>query len=221
MLANPEHEASSRRSPVTADDVDLAVGLAVTTLRTAPAAPEVWEAMAGTLEWTCWETVEHICDDLFFYAAQIGTGSQDGHVPFRWENDRPGDPANLVRADRAAGTTGLLRVLEASAVMLSAVVRTTPSTARGHHAYGLSDPEGFAAMGVVETLVHLHDLAEALSLTWTAPPDLCRRVLDRLFPQAPADGDPWATLLWATGRGELAGRERLEDWRWDGTVRGE
>jgi hypothetical protein len=54
--------------PVTADDLDQAVQLAVTTLRDAP--PAAWDGKAGSLEWDCWETVEHLSDDLFAYAVQ-------------------------------------------------------------------------------------------------------------------------------------------------------
>jgi hypothetical protein len=71
-------------------------------------------------------------------------------------------------------------------------------------------------MGVVETLVHTGDLANGLGLTWEPPAALCARVLRRLFPDAPADTDPWRTLLWATGRAELPGRPRLTSWRWYG-----
>ncbi|MEU6736182.1 maleylpyruvate isomerase N-terminal domain-containing protein [Streptomyces physcomitrii] len=208
------------RRPVTADDLDLAVDLAVTTLRAALDSPD-WDAKAGALDWSCWETVEHLSDDLFFYAAQIGpaTTPLNGPVPFRWEEERPGGPANLIRADRAAGPAGLLQVLQASAAMLSALVRTKPPTVRAFHVYGVSDPEGFAAMGLVEVLVHLHDLAQGLALDWTPPAGLCRAVLDRLWPDTPVGTDPWATLLWATGRGELPGRARLTAWRWDGRPR--
>ncbi|MER5927670.1 hypothetical protein [Streptomyces mirabilis] len=44
--------------PVTADDLDLAVQLTVAVLREAP--PAAWEGKAGSLEWDCWETVEHL-----------------------------------------------------------------------------------------------------------------------------------------------------------------
>lgn len=204
---------------MTADDLDRAVQLAVATLREAPA--QAWEGKAGSLEWDCWETVEHLSDDLFAYAAQLGprTPPLDGEVPFVWESRRPGGPANAIHADRAAGPAGLLQVLEASGALLVAMVRVTPAHVRSYHGYGVSDPEGFAAMGVVETLVHTRDLAEGLQLAWTPPADLCARVLTRLFPDAPQGADPWRTLLWATGRGELPGHPRLTTWRWDGTPR--
>ncbi len=99
------------------------------------------------------------------------------------------------------------------------MVRTTPPAVRAHHVHGASDPEGFAAMGIVETLVHTHDLAEGLGLAWTPPAGMCSRVLARLFPDAPLTTDPWPTLLWATGRSELSGHARLTTWRWYGEPR--
>jgi hypothetical protein len=203
--------------PVSADDLDQAVQHAVVALRTAPAT--AWDAKAGPLDWDCWETVEHLSDVLFTYAVQLGprTPSLTADVPFRCESRRPGGPDNAVHADRAAGPAGLLQVLEASGALLVAMVRTTPSRIRAYHDFGVSDPAGFAAMGVVETLVHTQDLAEGLGLVWAPPADLCARVLARLFPDAPATTDRWRTLLWATGRAELPGRPKLKTWRWSST----
>jgi hypothetical protein len=205
--------------PVTADDVGQAVQLAVSTLREVP--PAAWDSRAGSLEWDCWETIEHLCDAVFSYAVQLAppTPPLDGDVPFLCESRRPGGPDNAIYADRAAGPAGLLQVLEASGGLLTAMVRTTPPQVRAYHSYVASDPEGFAAMGVVETLVHTHDVAAGLGLAWTPPAGLCARVLARLFPDAPAAPDPWPALLWATGRAELAGHPRLTSWRWYGKPR--
>lgn len=215
----PASRPGPPRTPVTADDLALAVRLAVGLLRRVPAA--AWAARAGSLEWDRWETVEHLSDDFFSYAVQLGPSVPplDGEVPFVWESRRPGGPANAVHADRAAGPTGLLRVLEASGALLVAMVRTSPPRTRAHHVFGVSDPEGFAAMGIVEALVHTHDLARGLGLAWDPPAGLCSRVLARLFPGAPSSLEPWPTLLWSTGRAELPGRPRLTSWRWDGTPR--
>lgn len=204
---------------VTASDVDEVVALAIATLRKAD--PAAWDRMAGTMTWTCWETVEHLADDLFAYAAQLGPKSPPSKhwVPFQMSKRREGGPENSVHAEPGDGPEGLLEVLDACGAFLVAMVRTADPALRAHHGFGLSDPNGFAAMGVVETLVHMHDLAEGLELVWEPPTDLCARTVARLFPDAPTDTDPWATLLWATGRGDLPGRERLTSWRWDSTVR--
>ncbi|WP_327366638.1 VOC family protein [Streptomyces sp. NBC_01217] len=203
------------RLPVTADDVTTAVRLAVAALRESPAGD--WDAPAGSLEWSCWETAEHLSDDLFSYAAQLGPQqpSPDAYVPYRWGAGREGGPANAVFADREAGPAGLLRTLEASGALLAAMVRTASPEVRSYHPYGVSDPEGFAAMGIVETLVHVHDLAGTLDVRWAPPAGLCDRVLARLFPDAPKDEDRWAVLLWATGRAALPGHPRVTSWKWD------
>ena len=48
------------------------------------------------------------------------------------------------------------------------------------------------------------------------PPDvrLASGVMARLFPWHDAEPDPWAALLWANGRIDLAGRPHQERWRW-------
>ncbi len=210
----PVTASRSTPGPVTAADVQLSVRLAVAALRGAAGAD--WSVSAGTLEWDCWESVEHLADDLFSYAAQLGPAEPptEGLVPFLWTRERPEAPANAIRADREAGPAGLLQVLEACGALLTAVVATTAPQVRAFHGFGAADPEGFAAMGVVETLVHTHDIAAGLGLDWEPPAELCDRVLYRLFPDAPTATDRWATLLWATGRGDLPDCPRPTSWRW-------
>lgn len=207
------------RVPVTSDDIDAAVSAAIGLLR--PELGRDWSVPAGRLDWTCWETLEHVADDLFAYAMQLAPKEPplETHTPVAWRHLREGGPGSAIFADPAAGNAGLLQVLDGCATLLVAVVRTAPASARAHHVFGVSDPEGFAAMGVVEVLVHVQDVADGLGLPWTPPADLCDRVLVRLFPGAPTDTDRWPTLLWATGRGELAERAALASWRWDGTPR--
>ncbi|MFI0980531.1 maleylpyruvate isomerase N-terminal domain-containing protein [Streptomyces sp. NPDC021093] len=203
---------------VTPADIRLAAALSASTLRRARDAD--WSVRADALEWDCWETAEHLIDDLFSYAVQLASERTDIDVPFRYTQETPSSPYNAVRADRAAGVDGLLVALDSAAGLLHAVTATKPPGARAHHVFGVSDPEGFAAMGIVETLVHTHDLATGLGIDgWEPPADLCARTLHRLFPDAPADTPPWPTLLWATGRGDLPGRTRPGKWRWYGEPR--
>ncbi|MFD9597453.1 hypothetical protein ACFWA9_32525 [Kitasatospora sp. NPDC059973] len=208
--------------PVTADDLALVLRLAAATLRGVPEDAD-WSRPAGTLSWDCWATVEHLADDLLAYAAQLGPQDppRDRYVPFRSVRLSPGAPNSFVYAQRESGPDGLVQVLEASGALMVAMARTAPPDTRAYHPWGLADPAGFTAMSLVETLVHLHDVAEGLGLAWEPPADVCRRTLARLFPDVPADGaaGPWPTLLWATGRGDLPGRPRRTDWRWDAAVR--
>ncbi|MBN6054602.1 maleylpyruvate isomerase N-terminal domain-containing protein [Nonomuraea sp. RK-328] len=198
------------------EDVRQIVTLALDALRSAD--PLQWEARAGTLEWTCWETLEHLADDLFTYAARFGLAKppMSALLPFRTSSDRSGGPANVFFVDRAAGPEGLMTIVEACGGLLASVLRTAPPTTVAYHVFGPSNPEGFAAMAIVEVLVHTHDIAQGLRLEWSPPRELCERVLKRLFPHVAVDRDAWEVLLWATGRVALPGRPQLTEWRWYG-----
>ncbi|GAA3387686.1 maleylpyruvate isomerase N-terminal domain-containing protein [Cryptosporangium minutisporangium] len=202
--------------PVTGDDVTASVSLLRRSFSDVP--DSAWRVAAGDLRWSCWETLEHLVDDLFTYAIQVAASDppRDDVVPFDYRTTRDGGPANSLFLQPSAGTAGLLQALEVCGVFLATAVRDAPPDRRAHHGYGLSDPEGFAAMGVVETLVHGDDLARGLQRPWAPPADLCARSLHRLFPHAPLETEPWPTLLWATGRGSLPGHpDQGDGWRWD------
>ena len=199
------------RTPVTAEDVLTAAATAVTAL--SPGGD--WSARAGDLEWDCWETVEHVADDLLFYALHLTLPPRRTYLPLEAAARRPGGAENTVRVEPTAGTDGLLDALTAAAGLLAAVVRTTTPDVRGYHSFGPADAEASAAMGVLETLVHTADVATGLGLPFQPDPALCGRVLARLFPEVDAGGDPWTALRWATGRVALPGRPRRADgWRW-------
>ncbi|MBB4696511.1 maleylpyruvate isomerase N-terminal domain-containing protein [Paractinoplanes abujensis] len=202
-----------------ADEVTRAVSLALDTLREVEEGD--WTAKAGGLSWTCWETAEHMADALLMYAIQLSPAepSVTDHVPYGWQHRREGGPGLTVFVDPADGPGGLLRVLESSGALLAAMVATVPPDRMSFHNYGPSDPSGFAAMGVVEVLVHVRDIAEGVGLVWEPPSGLCAAALRRLFPEAPAGTDPWKALLWSTGRVDLPGRPRRTEWKWDGSPR--
>jgi hypothetical protein len=202
--------------PDLVDDLDHTVSAATSAL--SEVVDRDWEVLASALTWTCRGTIEHVADDLFAYAGQIATSTPEveTYVPFGYHAEREGEPECTIHAERERGNAGLVQVLDACGGMLSALARTRPSDVRGWHPYGVSDPHGFAAMGTVELLLHLYDVAGPLGLAWDPHPDVVRRVLGRLFPGAPSGEDPWRVLLRVTGRDP---ETPLESWRWDGTVR--
>ncbi|WP_220212242.1 GNAT family N-acetyltransferase [Streptomyces sp. WELS2] len=185
------------------DDVTEAVAGCIAALR--PAVDRDWTAVpAGGLEWDCRTTAVHVADDLVAYAANLVTRARDGYVPF------------MLTPDEGTGNADLLRVVEATGGLLAAVVDTAPPGARGHHnyPYGSADRVGFAAMGVAEVLLHTHDMTQGLGLPYEPSADLAESVLTWLFPHVQPGPEPWPTLLWATGRGELPGRAPVTEWRW-------
>ncbi|MBM7858613.1 maleylpyruvate isomerase N-terminal domain-containing protein [Lentzea nigeriaca] len=190
---------------VTADDLDLAINAVESTLK--PAVGQDWLTASGTGEWTARATAEHIGDCLISYAGQLIAAPQDRYARF------------MAVADANASAPELLEFLVLSGRLLASVVRTCSPTTRAYHPTGRSDPEGFAAMGCVEMLVHGHDLALGLGLRLTPPSQMCHNVIARLFPHTAAtltDIDPWTALLWSTNRVQLPGQPEQNDWRWHG-----
>ncbi|WP_432080856.1 GNAT family N-acetyltransferase [Streptomyces sp. WAC 04229] len=185
------------------EQVEEAVASAVALLRTA--AGRDWEtARAGGPEWSCRYTAEHIAGVLIAYAGQLAGRATEAWVPFE------------ITLDEGTGTEDVLQVIETSGALLAATVRTTPREVRAFHSYPYrsANREGFAAMGLAEVFLHTHDIAEVLGLTYEPPAEQCADVLARIFPHVQPGTDPWRTLLWATGRGDLPGRARVTEWRW-------
>jgi hypothetical protein len=145
--------------------------------------------------------VVHIASCLAWYAHDLAAGPSEsaGPVP-QWPED--------------AGAADLLRELGIAADVLARVVTTATPEDRGWHPWGVADAAGFAAIGIAELALHTQDVASALGLPWTPPAGPVAATLARLFPDVPAGGDPWAAMLWATGRRDLPGRERIARWRY-------
>jgi hypothetical protein len=190
---------------VTADDLDSALAAVAGALK--PATDRDWSARAGTLEWDCWHTGEHVADVLMSYAAQLVARPSTRYVRFLANADADATPAEILEFALVGGG------------ILASTVRTTSTEVRAYHPTGMADPEGFAAMGCAEALVHGQDITQGLGVNLDPPPDVCARVLTRLFPETPsalANHDPWTVLLWATGRRDLPGHPRPQRWRWRG-----
>ncbi|MGW4497816.1 hypothetical protein ACWENR_04245 [Micromonospora sp. NPDC004336] len=195
---------------VTADDLDATLSSLVACLR--PATGLDWSAPADGLEWDCWHTAEHIGDCLLSFAGQLVARPEGRFVCF------------MASADKDAPAEQMLEFAEAGGRILAATVRASGPDVRAYHPSGRADPEGFAAMGCAEALLHGDDIARGLGLALDPPREVCARVLARLFPEAAREltnVDPWAALRWATGRIELPGRPRLDQWHWRGAPLGE
>jgi hypothetical protein len=169
-----------------------------------------WQQVpAAGLEWSCQQTVLHMVDCQYFYAMQVVYGQPDQYL------------CTELALDDSASPVRLLAALSAHAELLHRIAGSADPDVRAHHTYGVSDPAGFAAMGVVETLIHTYDVVRGLNPAdpWRPPAALAVPVIARLFPGAPS-GDPTDVLLYCCGRaalGELP--RRTEEWRWDSTVR--
>ncbi|WP_434615078.1 DinB family protein [Arthrobacter sp. A5] len=178
-----------------------------------------WQLNAHELDWSCRETAAHILDDFGFYAMQLsGTKPpQESYIelqdPPPW---RDGGPQLLFYPDAGTGTPGIVSCLDAVGGLLVAVVAAAPADRRGYHPAGLSDASGFAAMGIVEAVLHCHDILTAQGVDYRPDDAITDRVLARLFPDVRRTSDCWQDLLRSSGR---TAETRGQHWRWDSAVR--
>ncbi len=157
-----------------------------------------WTTRAGVLEWSCWQTVDHMVDCLFSYALQIGARAETGYLPFEELHAKP----DATPLDLVAG-------LRSVTALLVAVVRDSPGTVTasdGVLELSLSD---WCARAAYELVLHTHDVVWGLGRDLDPPLELCAVIVesDALWMldrgQAKGGSDPWAALLLGSGRPEV------------------
>ena len=128
-----------------------------------------WKILTPTLIWTQEQTAIHTMRACLEYSYQVVGGRMDTYQPVLFEKKEHATPADILTMISTAG-----RVLEK-------VVKTSSINDRALHTYGISDPIGFAAMGVVEVSVHTYDLAKGFSMDFVPPKRLADFAIERLF----------------------------------------
>jgi uncharacterized protein (TIGR03083 family) len=154
-----------------------------------------WSAKAGTLEWTCWQTVDHMVDCIFSYAFQLAARARNGFLPFDELHAQPSaGPAELLAGVRAVGTLFL------------AVVRDSPPDATAADGVLTLSLEDWCARAAYELVLHTHDVLIGLGSTLSPPEELCQSIVASqslwMFDGARASGasDAWSALLAGSGR---------------------
>lgn len=201
IIADGWDRILTTRMPVTGDDVDVVATEVTNSLR--PGVDKDWLVPAGKLEWTCWDTAEHLAGVGLVYAAQLAIRKQEHRYARLYPRLFPEPaPAQVVES------------IEAAFRLLAMTVRGTGPEVRAYHPRGYADAEGFAALACMEALVHCHDIMTGLGLVFEPSREVCGRVLARSFPAAvESPDDPWTGLLLATGRVALPGQEPVAEWR--------
>ena len=172
-----------------------------------------WESQTPDLAWTQTQTAIHTMRACLEYSYQVVGKKLDTYQPVLFERKESATPADY------------LLMIPTAARVLSRVVATAEPEDRAWHAYGESDPIGFAAMGVVEVSVHTYDLAKGFGMKFTpldAPSEfaITRLFADTVETNSEFTQESWGKqLLWYAGRIELAGLARREGWKWNGRVR--
>ena len=79
---------------VTADDLDSVISCVMS--RLLPITDRDWSVRAGTLEWDCWHTAEHIGDCLMSYAWQLAVQPTGRYVRAIATAEKDASPAEVL-----------------------------------------------------------------------------------------------------------------------------
>jgi uncharacterized protein (TIGR03083 family) len=190
--------ADERYPRVRPDHVVEAAELAAAALR--PHDRSDWTVPAGDLAWDVEATVVHLVGALVKETLYLASRSTR-FIAVSPAKFRGATPAELVRS-----------IVPAAQALANTASASSPGTL-AYHSTGMTDAEGYLAMGCSEVLVHTWDACRGLGVDFPGSDDVAAGVLARTFPWVevrPAEG-PWRTLLWAFGRIALEDRPRLDD----------
>ena len=167
------------------DSVETAAAVVVAALR--PGMDADWSVRAGNLEWTVDRTIAHMTGAPAKYAFYLSSRST------RFVAVRVMPSGDATRQER-------LEAIEGCAAALAGVAATAPRDAVGFHVSGMRTAEQFLAMGCEELLVHAYDVTCGLGLPYEPPEDLCRLVIEYMYPGRKVQLPVWPFLVWLSGR---------------------
>jgi hypothetical protein len=153
-----------------------------------------WSKPAGSLEWSCHKTADHIVDCVFSYTLQLAARVPDRFLPF-------GELHALPEATPRDLTVGIAAV----GAMLAAVASVDPQATASDGVMDLSGGD-WCARGAFEIAVHTHDVLVGQHSTFRLDTSLCRAITESpglwMFDRARARGsnEPWSALLLGAGR---------------------
>ena len=203
-MSNKDLEVDGRHVVVAADELAKVL---------TPFVDQDWSITTPDLIWTQAQTAIHTMRACLEYSFQVVGKRMDTYQPVLFE-----------KKDVATAQDYLTMIPTAARVLHHVVAMASPDD-RAWHAYGISDPTGFAAMGVVEVSVHTYDLALGFGGAFTPLDTPSEFAINRLFKDTVETNPQFKSepagkqLLWYAGRIPLAGLERRQGWKWNGLVR--
>ncbi len=173
----------------------LIEGLRLATGALGSVADRDWSTNAAGLDWTCWQTVDHLIDCVFSYTLQVAGQVHGGWLALDELHARPdATPDQLVEALGAVGAA------------LTALLQTAPADLTASDGIQELDAGAWVARALHEVLLHASDVLTGLGVDFEPAPELCELVLaspalwaiDR--DRAARESDPWSALLAGSGR---------------------
>jgi len=154
-----------------------------------------WALLAGSLEWTCWQTIDHTIDCVHSFALQIGAEADSGFLPFA-----------PMRAEKTASPADLLKGLRGVSALLVAIARESPqdrTTSDGIVSLNIAD---WRARTAYEVALHTYDVVTGLNRSFSLSDELAASIIESealwMLDRSQIQGisGSWKGLLQGSGR---------------------
>ncbi len=154
-----------------------------------------WARHAGSLEWTCWQTIDHTIDCVHSFALQIGAQATSGFLPFV-----------PMHAEETATPSDLIEGLRAVGALLVAIARDSPpdrTASDGIVSLSLAD---WRARTAYEVALHTYDVVVGLGGSFSLSQELAASIADSqalwMLDRSRSDGvsGSWRGLVEGSGR---------------------
>ena len=154
-----------------------------------------WTIPAGSLDWSCWQAIDHTIDCVLSFALQIGQPTDSGFHPFA-----------PIHAEPTATPSDLVQGLRSVSSLFLAITRGSPqdlTASDGIVSLAIAD---WRARTAYEVALHTYDVRVGLGQDFSLPDALSTSIMasgalwmfDRSRPQRASD--PWHALITGSGR---------------------
>ena len=154
-----------------------------------------WAQPAGSLEWTCWQTIDHTIDCVHSFALQIGAEADSGFLPFA-----------PMHAEATASPVDLLKGLRGVSALLVAVIREPPQDRTASDGIVNLNLTDWRSRTAYEVALHTYDVVVGLGDSFSLSDELAASIIDSealwMFDrsQLPSASGSWMRLVEGSGR---------------------
>jgi hypothetical protein len=154
-----------------------------------------WTLPAGSLDWSCWQTIDHTIDCVLSFSLQIGQPTDSGFHPFA-----------PIHAEPTATPSDLVQGLRSVSSLFRAITRDSPPDLTASDGIVSLTIADWRARTAYEVVLHTYDLRVGLGQDFSVPDTLSTSIMastalwmfDRSLTQRASD--PWHALIAGSGR---------------------
>lgn len=130
-------------------------------------ADQDWARPAGSLAWTCWQTIDHTIDCVHSFALRIGAEADSGFLPFA-----------PMHAKATASPVDLLRGLRGVSALLVAIARDSPQDRTASDGIVTLSLADWRSRTAYEMALHAYDVAIGLGGSFALPDELASSIIE-------------------------------------------